>query len=550
MIFTLLLGIIGGLGIFIFGMLYLNDSLQKMTGPRIREIMMALTRSPLRGFATGISITAVNQSSSATALLEVSMVSAGLVTFYQTMAVTMGAEIGSTVTTQLIAFNLSTYASFIAGLGFFISFFARTKKTKHFGDTLLGFGLLFVGIKIMSELIIPLRDQGLLERILGHSNNPLLGIAAGLAITLLIHSSGATSGIVIVLAMAGTINLSQAIYINLGAQIGTCGTAILGSFGRGREGKRVALWHVVHQTLGVLLVYPFLVLFTYHGEPCWLYFVKWFTKTICFSESLARQIAMAHTLVAVANAIVFLPLLPVMNRFMLMLFPAREIEKPFGPIYIDEGLLSTPTLALEQARKEIVREGEIVLEMMNDVIKVFTVRDVKLSETVSLKDIRADVLRNAVVPYLARIAQNSVLEEDQSLQEIQLVYIAADFEEIGDIVDKNIMPLARKQIENNLWFSDEGWKDINDLHLRVTNILSKSIDALNTGNRELARLVVDSKVEINGYEAELRKRHIGRLHAGLQEALETSSIHLDLIDQFKRINSHVASVGAALLGEI
>ncbi|MGA2090961.1 MAG: Na/Pi cotransporter family protein [Endomicrobiales bacterium] len=538
MIFSVLLGIIGGLGIFIFGMLYLNDALQKMAGSRIREILMALTRSPLRGFATGISVTLFNQSSSATALLEVSMVSAGLVTFYQTMAVTMGAEIGSTVTAQLIAFNISTYASFIAGMGFFISFFARTKKTKHIGDALLGFGLLFVGIKIMSELVIPLRDQGFIDRILSHGNNPLLGIAAGLAITLLVLSSGATSGIVIVLAMAGAISLPQAVYVNLGAQIGTCATALIGS------------WHVVHQSLGVILVYPFLVFFTYHGQPCWLYFVKWFTKTVCFSESLSRQIAMAHTLIATANALLFLPLLPVVNRVMTALYPARDVEKPFGPIFIDEGLLSTPTLALEQARKEIVREGEIVLEMMTDVMKVFTARDIKMSETVSLKDIRADVLRNAVVPYLARIAQNSVLEEDQALREIQLVYIAADFEEIGDIIDKNIMPLARKQIENKLWFSDEGWKDINDLHLRVTDSLRKSILALSTCNNEEALLVVNSKVEINGYETELRKRHIGRLHAGLQEALETSSIHLDLIDQFKRINSHVASVGSTLLGEI
>ncbi|MCX5778377.1 MAG: Na/Pi cotransporter family protein [Elusimicrobia bacterium] len=550
MIFSLSLGIIGGLGIFIFGMLYLNDALQKMAGNRIQKIALTLTRSPLRGFITGIGVTLANQSSSATALMEVSMVSAGLVTFYQTMAVTMGAEIGSTVTTQLIAFNISSYAAFIAGFGFFISFFSRTKKMKHIGEALLGFGLLFVGIKIMSELIIPLRDRGVLEHFLAHSSNPLMGIAAGLAITLLIHSSGATSGIVIVLAMAGTINLSQAVFINLGAQIGTCATAVLGSFNRGREAKRVALWHVVHQTLGVILVYPFLVLFTYNGEPCWLYFIKWVTRSMCFSEDLSRQIAMAHTLVAVANALVFLPLLPLMNRVMTALFPARDIEKPFGPIYIDEGLLPTPTLALEQARKEIVREGEIVLEMMTDVIKVFTARDIMMSETVSLKDIRADVLRNAVVPYLARVAQNSVLEEDQSLLEIQLVYIAADFEEIGDIVDKNIMPLVRKHIENNLWFSDEGWKDINDLHARVSNNLKESIEALRTGNPEIARLILDSKVDINAYESELRKRHISRLHTGLQEALETSSIHLDLIDQFRRINSHVASVGAALLGQV
>lgn len=550
MIIPLVTGIIGGLGIFIFGMFYLNDALQKLTGRHLRAAVLALTKSRLRGLLTGVSVTVLNQSSSATALLEVSMVSAGLLTFYQSMAVTMGAEIGSTVTTQLIAFNVSSYAAFIAGVGFFATLFVRTRKARYVCDALIGFGLLFVGIHIMTEMIMPLRDQGSFQNILNYSSNPLLGIGAGLLLTLIIHSSAATTGIVIVLAMAGTLTLPQSIAINLGAQIGTCFTAILGAVGRGREGKRVALWHTVHQTLGVALVYPFLVLVHCNGEPCWIYFVKWFTHTFFFSDDLSRQIAMAHTLAAVVNAVFFLPLLPLMNRLMLAILPARETEKPFGPQYIDDGLLATPALALEQARREIVREGEIILEMMNDAMAVFASRNVRMCETVSLKDIRADVLHNAVVPYLASIPQNAAVDEEQALLGIRLVYVAADFEAIGDIIDKNIMPLARKQLENNLWFSDEGWRDINDLHRRVTANLVRSIEALRDGDLEKARLSSQSRVEINGYETELRKRHIARLHAGLQEALETSSIHLDLIDQFKRINSHVASVGCALIGEI
>jgi phosphate:Na+ symporter len=543
------LGIIGGLGIFLFGMFYLNSGLHSATNQRFREVLVSLTSSNWRGIITGFFVTLFNQSSSATTLLEVSLVSAGILSFYQTMAVTMGAEIGSTITAQLVAFKLSEYSVFIAGIGFYISFFSRSKLGKQFGSIIFGFGMLFLGMKIMADLLMPLRSYGPFMDAMKHMSNPLYGILAGLVFTMLIHSSGATAGIVIALALAGAISLEQAIPLNLGAQVGTCITAALGSIGRGREGKRVALWHVFLQSAGVILIYPFLVLLYYKGEPSWIYFVKWFTATFIRTDDLARQIAMGHTLAAIINVMVFFPFLKLFNKALCVAFPPKEQEKPFGPIYIDEGLLVTPSLAMKQARKEVLREGEIVLEMMRESLKVFDSQDLKLCETVSLKDIRADVLHNAIVPYLTRLAQGSLTEE-QSQQETRLLYVTADIEAIGDIIDKNIMPLARKKIENKLWFSDEGWEDIGKLHGRVVTNLEHALTALKDNNLELARLVADSKAEIDSYESELRKRHIGRLHSGLQESLETSSVHLDLIDQFKRINSHVADTGYSLLGQI
>lgn len=546
----LLFGLAGGLGIFLFGMFQLNDALQLIAGKKLREVLIKLTSSPFRGISTGFLVTFFNQSSTATTLLEVSLVSAGILTFYQTMAVTIGAEIGSTLTAQLIAFRLTEYAAFIAGAGFFVSFISKTKKGKHIGSAILGFGIMFLGMKIMLDLVAPLRGYEPFLEIMKSVNNPLLGIAAGLVFTLVISSSGATSGVVIALALAGAISLAQAIPIMLGAQIGTCFTVWLGSIGRGREGKQVALWHVFHQTAGVALVYPFLTVITYNGQPAWIHFITWFTGTILGTSDIARQVAVSHTLASVLNALVFFPLLPLMAKLFNAVFPAVETEKPFGPIYLDEGLLSTPPLALLQARKETVREGEIVLEMLGKSLQVFDNQDLQLSETVSLMDIRADVLRNAIVPYLTRIAQRATLNEEQSLQETELLYIAADFESIGDVVDKNIMPLARKKIQNRLWFSDEGWVDIVRLHRRVTDNLARAVEALRTGDPELAKLVVESKAEVNGYEGELRKRHIERLHEGLSEALETSSIHLDLLEQFRRVNSLTVSIAHSFLGRV
>lgn len=546
----IILGICGGLGIFLFGMFYLNESLQKITGNKFREVLIKLTGSPLKGASSGLFVTLFNQSSSATTLLEVSLVSAGLLTFYQSMAVTIGAEVGSTITAQLVAFKLSEYAVFIAGIGFFISFFAKNKKVKYTGDAILGFGMLFLGMKIMADLLIPMSVHEPFIIMMKSIESPFLAILAGMIFTMMIHSSGATSGIVVALALAGAITLSQAVPLNLGAQIGTCITSALGAIGRGREGKRVALWHVFHQIAGVVLVFPFLIWIYYKGEPSWLYFIKWVTSNIFFTKDLARQIAMSHTIASIFNALIFFPFLPLMNKFLCYIYPPVEHEKPFGPMYIHEEFLATPSLAFEQARKEIIREGGIVLEMMSDCVKAFKAKDLKLCELISLKDIRVDILRNEIIPYLTKIGQNSVLTEKESKEEIKLLYIAADLEGIGDIIDKNIMPMVRKKIENRLWFSDEGLHDISDLHLRVTANLRNAVAALKDDNIEQARLVAATKTDINNYESDLRKRHISRLHSGLQETLETSSVHIDLIDQFKRINSLTSSIGNAILGQI
>jgi phosphate:Na+ symporter len=545
---SIFLGIIGGLGIMLFGIFYMNEALQKLAGQKLKELLITLTASPIRGIGTGLFATLFSHSSSATTVLEVSLVSAGLLTFFQTMPVTMGAEIGSTVTSQLLAFRLADYAVLIAGLGFFLMILSHTKKWKSIAEAVFGFGLLFLGMKIMSDLLIPLRDYLPFVDLMKRIENPLFGIGIGLAFTAIIQSSGATAGIVIALALAGVIDLKQAILLNLGAQIGTCVTAVIGSIGRAREGKRVALWHLFHQTAGVAIIYILLFSATWNGRPFWTAFVEKFTRMFFFTEDLARQIAMAHTLSAVLNAAVFFFLLPAMYKFMLYLLPAKEIERPFGPVFIDDNLISTPSLALEEARREIVREGEIVSDMFANSLELFKCADTRFCDTVSLKDIRADILRNAIVPYLTKVAQG-YLSDGQSKTETALLFITADFEEIGDIIDKNIVPLARKKLSYEMRFSEGGWNDIVELHARVLTNLNDAILALRANNTELMRRVADTKASVNTLESEMRKRHVGRLNAGLKETLETSSVHLDLIDQFKRINSHIASIGAVLLGE-
>lgn len=540
---------IAGLGLFLFGMFYLNDALQKIVGQKLKEILITLTGSPLKGLFTGFSVTLFNQASSATTVLEVSLVNAGFMTFYQSMAVTMGAEIGSTMTAQLIAFKITSYAVLIIGTGFFVSFFTKNKKQKHFGDMVVGIGVIFLGMKIMSEIIMPVRSYGPFVDAMNNLQNPLYGIFVGFVFTSLVRSSGVTVGIIIALALAGAVSLVQSVPVILGAELGTCLTALIAAVGRGREGERVALWHVFHQFAGVLIVLPLFIFFTYNNEPLWIYFVKYVTSHVFSSNDLARQIAMSHTLTALLNATIFLPLLPLANKVFCRILPVKEEQKPFGPIYIDDGFLSTPSLAISQARKEIVREGEIVLDMMDEMLKVFQAQDLKLCETISFKEMHSDKLRNAIVPYLTKLGQG-YLSEELSDQEIQLLFITDDFESIGDVIDKNILPMMRKKFDEGLWFSDEGWDDIVKFHEKVTFNMRRALESLKNNDLEIARMVVSGKPEIDSLHTELHKRHITRLHSSVQESLETSGMHLDLISQLRTINSHVTSVCRTLLGNL
>jgi phosphate:Na+ symporter len=404
-------------------------------------------------------------------------------------------------------------------------------------------------MKAMSDLFAPMQSYLPFVDSMKRLNNPFFAIIMGFLFTLIVRSSGVTSGIVIALALANAIDLYQAIPVILGSQIGTCFTALFVSLGRSRDSKRTALFHVFHQTAGVLIILPFHTLIYYKGEPVWKNFVRWFTRNIAQTDDLARQIAMSHTLAALLNLVIFLPLLPVIYKVFSGIFPSKEEEKPFGPIYIDDDFLETPSIALEQAKKEIVREGEIVLDMLKKSIKVCENQDLGLCETIVLKEIHADKLRNVIVPYLTKLGQDDLTEE-QSVYATKLLFAADDIESIGDVLDKNIVPLLKKKLENKLWFSEEGWKDIVSLHVMVTDNYKKVLDALRKDDMDQTRLVIEKKSEINNFVTELRKKHIERLTSGVRESLETSSLHIDFVDQIRSINSHVNAICYALLGRV
>ncbi|MCL1972159.1 MAG: Na/Pi cotransporter family protein [Endomicrobia bacterium] len=535
--------IAGGLALLLFGMAFINNALQKVAGYRFRSVLTSLTSSKLKGVASGFFMTALNQSSSATMLLAVSLVSAGLLSFFQAMSVSLGASIGSTITAQLVAFRLINFALPIIAFGYLISFVSGGKRISEVGDAIFGFGILFFGMKLMSDAMVPVTLNPVFLDFIMQGQSPVFGILVGIAITILIQSSGAVVGIVIALAASNVLTLSQAVCLALGSQIGTCITVVLATMKLPRNAKRTMIWQIVQQTLAVIMVFPFLQYIAVQGEGIWFVFIKWFTKTFFFTEDIGRQIAMSHTLVAVLNAAILLPFLKYLQKMIFFFYPFKNSEIAFGTIYIDiKSIEKNTDKALELSKKEIERLAEFVLEMLNSSIKALKTRNIEIPESISYKGMKIDLLNKEIVPYLTKIGQRK-LSAKQSKAEIDLLYIASDLDEIADIIDRNLMHIAKKKIRSYSRFSDEGLADIKKIHAVVYDNLSKAINAFGTNDTGLAQEVADSKPAIRLLETELRQKHIARLHANLQESIETSGLHIDILAQYTKINSLVSDVG-------
>ena len=540
-IFIMIAAMLGGAALLLFGMFKVNSAFQQIAGQNIRAILTKFTNTRLKGFFTGFIVTGINQSSTATLLLQITLTSAGVMTFFQAMSVTIGASVGSTVTGQLVAFKLVDYALIITAVGYFISFFSKRRKLIEIGDAIFGFGLLFFGMKLMSDSMLPITLNNELLETIANLQSPLWLIMFGIFFTILTQSSGATVGIIIVLASSGILSLLQGICICLGAQIGTCFTAIVASITQPRSGKRVMLWHLGYQILGVVLVYPFISFVYYRGELCWTYFVKYFTLNFIFSNDIARQIAMSHTLVTLFTAFIILPIVPLLHKFIMFIYPSSAVEKHFGTAFIDEKYIEEPEKALELAKQEIERLSEIVSEVMKDSINALKTRHEIVIDKIKYKCLQISHLVDEIIPYITKIGQNE-LTQKQSQRETMLLYIVADFEQISDVINRNIIYISQEKMRRHLRFSDEGLKELKYLHKVVYTNCSKIIDSFIKEDKVLAREVSDDIDKLNEIMHELKRNHIARLHAGLQESIDTSSLHLDVLDQYMKINETLLDI--------
>jgi phosphate:Na+ symporter len=532
-----LLSLFGGVALLLYGIQLTGDSLQRAAGARLRGILTGLARNRLLAVLSGAFVTGVIQSSSATTVMLIGFVSAGLMTFRQTLGVILGADIGTTFTVQLIAFRITDYSLLLIGIGFTILFVAKRRTVKDVGQAVLGFGLLFLGLKLILDGAAPLKQNPLAVQLIASvAESHILAVLVSAVFSALVASSAATIGLSLALASQGLLDLPGAVGIVLGANIGTCATALMAAVGASAEAKRVAFAHIAFKVLGAALVFPFI-------DP--------FSALIATTTAdPARQIANAHTFFNIAISLLFVPFTAWAARTMEALVPDEpQADNPFRTRYLDERALAQPALAIGQATREALRMADVVQGMHRDVVEVFRGNNQELLEDVERRDDQVDFLEREIKLFLARL-DRSAMGAGLARREIGLISIIGNLENIGDIIDKNLMELARKKLYHGRRFSEAGWTEILEFHGTVTKNLERAIAAFAANDRALAQEVLDQRPAMRQRERELRESHLGRLRQGLAESLETSEIHLDILTNLKRISSHVSALVFPILEEV
>ncbi len=532
-----LLALFGGLALVLYGMQLTGEGLQRAAGGHLRHLLTSVTRNRVAAVCSGAVVTALIQSSSATTLMLIGFVSAGLLSFPQSLGVILGADIGTTFTVQLLAFNVRELSLLLVGVGFALSFFARRAFAKNMGQAILGFGFLFLGMRVMTDGIAPLAQNDLTRQVLvAFSSNPFLGLVAGAFFSAVMASSAATIGLTLSLVHQGLLGLAGAIPVVLGANIGTSATALTASMRSPSDARRVAVAHIAFKVLGVALVFPFI------GPLTQLVAQTALEPT--------RQIANAHTLFNVAISAFFLPFSTVAARLITSLVPEQERgDNPFKTRYLDERYLDQPALAIGQAMREALRMGDVAQAMLRDAMVVLRTDSQELLEDVERRDDQLDYLEREIKLFLSRLGRGT-MSHDLAQKEIALISFIGNLENIGDIIDKNLMELARKKLYQGRKFSEAGEAELIEFHGMVSKNLERAIACFAASDRSLAQEVLDQRPVTRQRERELRESHLARLRRGLAESLETSEIHLDVLTNLKRISSHITALVFPILEEV
>ncbi|MEC9489007.1 MAG: Na/Pi cotransporter family protein [Halanaerobium sp.] len=540
--------LLGGLGMFIFGMRQMADGLQKTAGNRLRKLLELLTTNPVAGVAVGTVVTAIIQSSSATTVMVVGFVNAGLMTLQQAIGVVMGANIGTTVTAQLIAFKLSNFALHGIALGSGLYFFGRSKRLKYIGQILLGFGLLFLGMTIMKDSMSPLRDNPqFIAAIARFGTNPILGVLVGTLMTVMVQSSSATIGILMSLAAVGVVNYGVAVPVLLGDNIGTTVTALLSSIGTNRSARRAAMAHVVFNLLGVTIF--ILIFYLVPDLPGKLYsFFLWTSQKLNYHLEIQRLIANTHTLFNVINTLVWLPFVSFLSVLVRRIIPGEDKELVRKPLYLDRRMLTTPMVAMNQARKELLRMGDVAGEALKICARLYDNPTNKDIEEVFAREDLLDELERGMLDYLGELANKGSLSADESERLTRFFHIINDIERVGDHCE-NLAELAEDKVEFKLTFSSKAKKDLAHMFDTAIEAFTLAMEGLDKMDRNVSESVLHFEDDIDLMEKEMRTNHILRLNKG--ECYPASGVvYLDVLSNLERIGDHASSIARITIDAI
>ncbi|MDF1699779.1 MAG: Na/Pi cotransporter family protein [Planctomycetota bacterium] len=519
---TMAMGLLGGLAIFLFGMEMMTDSLKTVAGDGMRTLLARLTTNRFKGVLAGGVTTAIIQSSSVTTVLTVGFVSAGLMSLQQSVGIIMGAEIGTTITAQIIAFKVTKYAMAIVTVGFILKFFFKSERVKQYGVMILGFGLVFFGMNLMKDAMGDLKEFPPFIEFLKSIDNPFLAVLAGAAFTGLVQSSSATTGVVIVLASGGLISLETGIALVLGANIGTCVTALLASIGKQREAVQTALIHVTFNMAGVILWFAFI--------PFLADFVRG------FATDPARQIAHAHTTFNVANTLIFIWFAGGLATLVQRLLPIKETIIPgrLRPKFLDDNLAITPALALDRVELEIGRLGKRVRNLVERAPEAIMTGTTEQIRAVERMDDDVDVLHKAIVSHLSLISAKTLGKKERARMQGSLA-VANYLENMADIVETNLVSVGLRRTRHDVKISPGTQELLDALVDKVVWAVRRSVRSVRKNDVANANEVIEAKMEVTRLADETNTHLMERLGAPGGHRGTAFRVESELVESLKRI---------------
>lgn len=531
----LLFGFLGGIGILLYGIQVMGDGLQKILGRQLRTLLESITQRPIMGVLAGIFITILFQSSTATTVILVGLTNAAVITLRQSMPVILGADIGTTVTAQLIALKFTEISLMIVGIGAPIVFFSKKDRHRRIGQALVGFGFIFLGLKILGESLQPLQDSPVFHQtLLTVSQYPILAVGVAAVITFLIHSSAAVMGIIMVLAGYGLISLSAAIYLLLGSNVGTSFTALLASFGSRREAQRVALAHFFSKLGGSALLFPF---------------VPWFSILLAsLTDSVTFQVANAHLFFNVGLATVFLPFSNQGSRFIEWVLPEKKLPE-LEPKYLREEVVSLPSVAIGLAHKETIRISAGTLRMIWYLKQTLESSNPDYLERIAQQEKVMDALSKTAVDYLTRVLRQPLNQDEQGYA-MGLIRVLDSLEKINDIVERDIKYRIETKLNRGVHFSALGKEELMTLVGALTKGIRMTHKALVQNNSCLAEDAVTQHPRNVALILEFRQNHIHRLTEGIKESEASSNFHLELLNSFQQISEMVRTIDLIIFDEL
>ncbi len=535
-IFKLVFEVLGGLGLFFLGMKYMGDGLELAAGNKLRTLLEKITANKYLGMLVGLVVTAVIQSSSATAAMVVGFTNAGLMELAQTVGILFGSKIGTCMTSVLLSFDMSSIVPLFIFLGVIVMTFVKKNNYKYYGQILAGFGILFFGMDMMSGALKSLNENGLIDNILMSVNNPFVGLLLGVVITAVIQSSSASVGILMALGAAGAIGIDQAIYIVYGMNLGACMPAFLSAAGAKRNAKQVALLNMIITLFGVILLVPVTMVLPISS-----------TIEKILPGSVAAQISASHIFFNVVNMVVLMPFSNLMVKLTQKILPFHEDpEKDKMAVeFIDNRILTTPPMAVLQCEKEVARLSRLVQKNYNRSMIAFFDRDADSIDKVIEREKVIDYLSKEITDYIVKL--NALDLEAHDRQIVAAMYSAiGDLERIGDHAE-NIVEYARTVIDRNLTFSDKAIGELRDISDKCRLLMELSFAMFNAqgGSPELIERIIKTEDSVDDCKDDYKQNHIRRMDSGECNAEAGTTFQNMLID-IERVGDHAINVAFAI----